>query len=74
MTGEGIIDKDMAYQEFSYDFIKTWCNTDVENYITGLRKEDNALSQETTYYHGIETMAKYFLKKEHKECLNYEGK
>ena len=74
MTEEGIINKDMAYQEFSVDFIKTWCNDEIKNYILNMRNEDKALNKETTYFHGLEYLANYSMRKENKGCSFYDNK
>lgn len=73
ITHSGAIDKNMAYQEFSYDFVKTWCNKDIRNHIEGLRIKDKALSKETTFYHGIEEFANDSMSREHKTCLDYDS-
>ena len=60
-----LIDLKMAYNEFSYDVEKAWCNQDVKNHIVEVRKQDS------TFFANFESLALAFLKEDKREnCKN----
>ena len=51
VEGNLIIGK-MAYNEFSYDIEKTWCNDDVQRVVADARKADKAITRQTDPIYG----------------------
>jgi hypothetical protein len=65
---EKLIEKEMAYNEFSEDFEAAWCNKSIQRYIEKIRKEDNVPDASKSYFFEFETLAKDFLTIEHRTC------
>jgi hypothetical protein len=68
----GIIDKNMAYDELSYDAEKAWCNKDVRKIIADARKADKIYSGPKAFYSGFEEFAKFSLSKDKKKCSDVD--
>jgi hypothetical protein len=59
----------MAYNEFSYDLEKTWCNGDVQRVITDERKADKSITRQTEpFFGGFEKLARSYLAREGQTC------
>jgi hypothetical protein len=69
---EGVIDKDMAYQEFSYDVTKAWCNMDVQKEINSDRASEPGEAGQQAYWNGFQSLATYFMQKDHYTCADYD--
>jgi uncharacterized membrane protein len=64
-----VIDWGMAYNEFSYDVEKAWCNKDIRLHIDEVRMEDKNSSN--MFFIHFENLAKFFLARDKKEdCRN----
>lgn len=47
LVGDNLVISKMAFNEFSYDVEKTWCNADVQRVITQARKADKNTTRPT---------------------------
>jgi hypothetical protein len=73
VEGDLIINK-MAYNEFSYDVEKTWCNDDVQHIITDARKADKSITRlSDPIYGGIEKLASNYLHRENQTCKDLDN-
>lgn len=67
----GLISNPIAYDEFSYDFEKTYCNQSIKKYILDLREKDgNKVFKK--FYVGFENMSKIFLQLDKKTCTDVD--
>lgn len=64
-----IIDRRMAYNEFSYPIEKAWCNKDIRQHIVETRKRDNVPSDKV-FFSNFENLARSFLKEDKRENCN----
>ena len=73
VEGNLIISK-MAYNEFSYDIEKAWCNADVQRTIREARAADKSTTAQTDPMYGnFEKLAKDYLAKEAQSCKDLEN-
>jgi hypothetical protein len=73
VEGDLIIGK-MAYNEFSYDIEKTWCNDDVKRVIADQRKADKSTTHQTEpFYAGFEKLARSYLAREGQTCKDLDN-
>jgi hypothetical protein len=72
LVQEGVVDKDMAYQEFSYDVTKAWCNKDVQMEISSDRASEPGETGQQAYWNGFQSLATYFMQKDHYTCADYD--
>lgn len=73
VEGDLIINK-MAYNEFSYDAEKAWCNRDVQRIIADARKADKSITRQTDpMYTGIQKLASSYLHKEDQTCKDIDN-
>jgi hypothetical protein len=64
---------DMAYDHFSYDVEKAWCNQDVQKVIADARKADkSATASVDTIYGEFERLARAYLGREHQTCADLD--
>jgi hypothetical protein len=64
----------MAYNEFSYDVEKAWCNADVQSVIADARKADKAITRQTDpIYGGFEKLARSYLAREGETCKDLDN-
>ncbi len=64
-----LVDFGMAYNEFSYDVEKAWCNKDIRLHIDEVRRDDKDASN--MFFMNFENLAKAFLKRDKKDdCKN----
>jgi hypothetical protein len=74
LVREGVIAEQMAYNHFSYDFEKAWCNADVQRVIEAARKSDRSLGAATDpFYARFEVLAKQYLSTERQSCKDLEN-
>jgi hypothetical protein len=74
LVEDNLIISKMAYNEFSYDAEKAWCNGDVQRVITGARKADKSITRETEpIYGGFEKLARSYLAKEGETCKDLDN-
>jgi hypothetical protein len=60
---------DMAYNHFSYDVEKAWCNQDIQKVITNARKADkSATASADAIYGEFERLARSYLTREQQTC------
>lgn len=60
---------DMAYNHFSYDIEKAWCNRDVQKVVAAARKVDKSVTTRTDAIYGeFEKLAGAYLAKERQTC------
>jgi hypothetical protein len=60
---------DMAYDHFSYDVEKAWCNQDVQKVITNARKADRSVTASADALYGeFERLARSYLAREQQTC------
>jgi hypothetical protein len=69
---EKLIEKEMAYNEFSEDFESAWCNKSIQRYITEIRKKDNVTDTSKAYFFQFETLTKEFLATDQRTCDDLE--
>jgi hypothetical protein len=67
---DGIIAPQMAYDEFSYDAEKTYCNVDVRNDITRDRQESKLATGTDAFWSGFQSMAVIFLNQDGYTCTS----
>ena len=73
VEGDLIISK-MAYNEFSYDTEKAWCNADVKRVITDARKSDKSITRRTgPFYAQFERLAHSYLAREGETCKDLDN-
>ncbi len=65
LVQENVIAREMAYDHFSYDVEKAWCNTDLQQVVRDARKADrNITAASAPMYGNIENLARNYLIKE----------
>lgn len=73
VEGNLILSK-MAYNEFSYDVEKAWCNADVQRIIRDERKADKNIHHDTDLmYGGLEKLARSYLDREGQSCKDVDN-
>ena len=71
---ENVIDPEMAYNHFSYDVEKAWCNADVQRVVADARKADKAVTRQTEpFYGGFEKLARSYLTREGETCKDLDN-
>jgi hypothetical protein len=74
LVQENIIDAVMAYDHFSYDVEKAWCNTDVQRVIQDARKADKSITAAADPAGGqFEKLALSYLAKENQTCKDLDN-
>jgi hypothetical protein len=69
-----LIVQPMAYNEFSYDVQKAWCNADVQNVIMDARKADKSITRQSDPIYGeFEKLARSYLAKEGDTCADLDN-
>jgi hypothetical protein len=64
----------MAYDEFSYDFEKAWCNADVQRVVGDARKADKSSTRQTDPIYGhFEKLARSYLAREGETCKDLDN-
>ena len=64
----------MAFDEFSYDVEKAWCNTDVQRIIREARKADKSIGRQTDPIYGeFEKLATSYLTREGESCKDLDN-
>lgn len=66
---EGLVVRRMAYDEFSYDVEKAYCNQDVQAHIQKIRKGDKS---PIVWFEGFEMLGKVFLETDHYTCKDVD--
>jgi hypothetical protein len=67
-----LIDRDMAYNEFSDDFERAFCNKSIQRYMNKARQEDNSADGPQAYFSKFEDISKEFLAIDRKTCRDFE--
>jgi hypothetical protein len=71
---DNLIIPKMAYDHFSYDIEKAWCNADVQRTIREARADDKSTTAQTDPIYGnFEKLAKEYLAKEGQSCKDLEN-
>jgi hypothetical protein len=74
LVQENVIDPEMAYNHFSYDVEKAWCNADVQRVVQNARKADKSITATSDPIYGkFETLAKSYLLRERQSCKDLEN-
>jgi hypothetical protein len=69
LVQDDIIIAKMAYDHFSYDIEKAWCNTDVQKIVREARKADkSAPATSDPFYSNFQKLAENYLAKESQSC------
>jgi hypothetical protein len=69
-----VIDAEMAYNHFSYDVEKAWCNADVQRVVQEARKADKSITATSDPIYGkFENLARTFLTKERQSCKDIDN-
>jgi hypothetical protein len=69
LVQENVIDARMAYDHFSYDVEKAWCNSDVQRVVQDARKADKSITTTTDPFYGkFEKLARDYLARENQTC------
>jgi hypothetical protein len=69
LVQENVVIEQMAYDHFSYDVEKAWCNGDVQRVVGDARKADKSITAASDPIYGnFEKLAKTYLSKEHQSC------
>jgi hypothetical protein len=70
---DNLIIAKMAYDHFSYDIEKAWCNNDVQRIIREARAADKSTTAQTDPMYGnFEKLARQYLAKEQQSCKEIE--
>jgi hypothetical protein len=73
VEGNLIIGK-MAYNEFSYDLEKPWCNADGQRVVADARKADKSVTRQTDAIYGeFEKLARGHLAREGETCRDLDS-
>jgi hypothetical protein len=68
-----LISAKMAYDHFSYDIEKAWCNTVVQETIRKVRANDKSkTAQSDPMYGNFERLAKEYLDAEGQSCIDLD--
>jgi hypothetical protein len=71
---EDVILPEMAYDHFSYDIEKAWCNADLRQIVHEARAADRSSTAATDPFYGnFEKIAEEYLAKEHQTCKDIEN-
>lgn len=74
LVQENVIDAVMAYDHFSYDVEKTWCNMSVQRVIKEARKADKSITAASNPFYGkFEKLALGYLAKENQTCKDLDN-
>jgi hypothetical protein len=74
LVQEKVIDAEMAYNHFSYDVEKAWCNADVQRVVQEARKADKSITATADPLYGkIERLAKEYLAREGQSCKDIDN-
>jgi hypothetical protein len=74
LVEENVIDAAMAYNHFSYDVEKAWCNAAVQRVVQNARKEDKSITATSDPIYGkFEKLAKSYLAKERQSCKDLDN-
>jgi hypothetical protein len=69
-----LIIRKMAYNEFSYDVEKAWCNADVQRVIADARKADESITRQSDPVYGeFEQLARSYLTREGESCKDLDN-
>jgi hypothetical protein len=70
---DNLIISKMAYDHFSYDIEKAWCNKDIQRIIREARAADKSTTaQSDPIYGNFEKLARQYLAKEQQSCKEIE--
>jgi hypothetical protein len=70
---DNLVSATMAYDHFSYDIEKAWCNTDVQEAIRKARATDKSKTASTDPMYGnFERLAKAYLNNEGQSCSDLD--
>ncbi len=72
LTRDNTINPVVAYEELGFEMEKTWCNNDVQYFISCARAAANQSSEEGSYS-AFEEIAKYCLSKDNKTCRDMDN-
>ena len=61
----------MAYDNFSYDVEKAWCNADIQWIVRDARNADKSSDASDPFYSNFEKLAKSYLAKENQICNDW---
>jgi hypothetical protein len=74
LVRENIIAAQMAYDHFSCDVEKAWCNADLQRVVQAARKTDRSATAATDPIYGkFEALAKEYLNTERQSCKDLEN-
>ena len=74
LVGDELVLSKMAFNEFSYDVEKAWCNADVQRVITDARKADKSTTRQTDPIFGeFERLARDYLGREGETCKDLDN-
>jgi hypothetical protein len=69
LVRDDLIVSKMAYDHFSYDVEKAWCNADVQQIVREARKADKSITAMTDPMYGnFQKLAESYLSKERQSC------
>lgn len=69
---EGLINRAMAYREFSYDAEKAYCNNDIQSLIKSDRQYDGNLTGDKASWWGFTQLTESFLQTDNKQCFDLD--
>jgi len=72
LNNDNLVDMRLAYDEFSYDVEKAFCNNDIRQHIRDLRSKDKDKTGPNSFYWGFTTLAEQFLKRDNKTCVDLD--
>jgi hypothetical protein len=74
LLADNLIITEMAYDEFSYDFEKAWCNADVQRVVADARKADKSSTRQTDPIYGhFENLARSYFVREGETCKDFDN-
>jgi len=74
LVGDNLVISKMAFNEFSYDVEKAWCNADVQRVIAQVRKADRSTTRPTDPIFGeFEKLSRDYLAREGESCKDLDN-
>lgn len=74
LVEDNLIISGMAYNEFSYDVEKAWCNADVQRAVADARRTDKSSTRQTDPIYGqFEKLARSYLTSEGETCKQLDN-
>ena len=74
LVNDNVLLSKMAYEDFSYDVEKVWCNQDIQHVIAGDRQKDmSIMATSDPVYSNFQRLANTFLPKDGETCPDLDN-